>query len=173
MPGWSPEIANEFIALATAEARAFDQLQLQGLVYVAHGWRLALSGQPLTGDRPEAWDFGPMYRRLANALAGYGREEVTRAILESEAFDDSANPVRNEPARSDLDQSETDLISEIYQDYGDFESWQLSALTRKGDTPWKQIFADGSGRFRDIPHELIRAQFVKLLRQSEETREDR
>jgi uncharacterized phage-associated protein len=114
-----------------------------------------------------------MYRSLANALAGYGRDEVTRAILESEAFDDSANPVRNEPARSDLDQSETDLISEIYQDYGDFESWQLSALTRKGDTPWKQIFADGSGRFRDIPHELIRAQFVKLLRQSEETREDR
>jgi uncharacterized phage-associated protein len=72
MPAWSPEIANEFIRLAAADGRTFDQLQLHALVYIAHGWHLALNGEPLTGDRPEAWDFGPMYRRLADALAAYG-----------------------------------------------------------------------------------------------------
>jgi len=37
MVAWSPEIANEFIRLARAEARLLDQMQLQELVYIAHG----------------------------------------------------------------------------------------------------------------------------------------
>lgn len=167
MPAWSPEIANDFISLAAEEGRALDQLQLQGLVYIAHGWCLALLGQPLTGDRPEAWEFGPMYRRLADALVRYGRGPVIQEIPRPEALANMSPGSADGPARSDLEQSENDLIAEIYQNYGSFESWQLSALTRKGDTPWKQVFADGAGKFRDIPHDLIRAQFVELLRQSE------
>ena len=42
MPAWSPEIANRFIALASADGRALDQIQLQKLVYIAHGWFLAI-----------------------------------------------------------------------------------------------------------------------------------
>jgi uncharacterized phage-associated protein len=159
-----------FIRLAAADGRAFDQLQLQAFVYVAHGWCLALYDQPLTGDRPEAWEFGPMYRRLAAALAPYGRTRVTREILKSEAFE-GLRSAGSDPARSELDAFETELIADIYQNYATLESWQLSALTRKGDTPWKQVFGDGRGQFRDIPHDLIRAQFVELLRQSEESKE--
>lgn len=86
MPAWSPEIANDFIGMAKTVGRPLDQLQLQALVYIAHGWCLAFLDQPLTGDRPEAWEYGPVYRRLANALAGYGREAITRQILKAEAF---------------------------------------------------------------------------------------
>ena len=166
MPGWSPEIANEFIRLGAAEKRAFDQLQLQGLVYIAHGWCLASHAQPLTGDRPEAWEFGPAYRKLSDALARYGREPVTNEIMHYEGSKGVALNDADESARSDLDQLERELIREIYQEYGSFESWQLSEVTRKKDAPWKEIFANGAGKFRDIPHNLIRAQFVELLRQS-------
>lgn len=165
MPGWSPEIANEFIRLASADGRTLDQLQLQALVYIAHGWRLALSGQPLSGDRPEAMEFGPTYRRLSDVLARYGREKVTSEILVGEVFPE-ALPADRSPIRANLDHSETALIADIYHNYGALESWQLSALTRKGDTPWKRVFADGAGTGCDIPHEIIRAQFVELLRQS-------
>lgn len=171
MPAWSPEIANEFIRLAAAGGRALDQLQLQSLVYIAHGWCLALHGEPLTGDRPEAWDFGPMYQRLATALAPYGRGPVYREILKSEAFSDLKLGSASGTTSSELEQVEAELVEEIYQNYGAFESWQLSALTRKGSTPWKQVFADGAGRFRDIPHDLIRIQFAELLRQSEGSQE--
>jgi uncharacterized phage-associated protein len=161
MPAWSPEIANEFIRLATRDDRTLDQLQLQGLVYIAHGWCLAMYGEPLTGDRPEAREYGPMYTRLAAALEAYGQGPVP----------DEAPEARMSPQTgaisSSLEQVETDLIWKIYQTYGAFESWQLSALTRKGDTPWKRVFADGAGKSRDIPHGLIRTQFVELLRQSE------
>ena len=152
MPAWSPEIANEFIRLAAGDRRAFDQLQLQALIYIAHGWRLANTNEPLTGDRPEAWAFGPVYRRLADALAPYGEDLVHREI-----------DVR---FRSELDQSETDLIEEIYQTHGCFESWQLATLTSSDSAPWSVIFAGGSGEYRDIPHRLIRSHFVGLLDRS-------
>ena len=106
MPGWSPDIANEFIRRGLREGRAFDQMQLQKLVYIAHGWCLAFSGEPLTGDRPEAWDFGPVYRRLANALQSQGT--------------------------------------------------------------WAQVYGDGSGKLRDVPHQLIREQFVRYTEQTED-----
>jgi uncharacterized phage-associated protein len=161
MPAWSPEIASEFIRLTASHGRGLDQLQLQALVYIAHGWQLARSGEPLTGDRPEAWEFGPAYRRLADVLAPYGDQPIT---VETSPFSGTAS-------ESVLDQSEARLVQEIYQNYGAFESWQLSALTRKGNTPWKRIFADGAGKFRDIPHDLIRAQFVELLRLSDREQE--
>jgi uncharacterized phage-associated protein len=169
MPGWSHEIADEFIRLAVRDGRSLDQLQLQALVYIAHGWCLAMYGEPLTGDRPEAEEYGPIYRRLADALEGYGHDPVKEQILVKGA---SENPSfagdRDKAVGPTLDRMEAALIAQIYQTYAAFESWQLSGLTRKGNSPWKQIIESGAGKFNEIPHHLIRAQFVELLQQSEE-----
>jgi len=78
VPAWSIEIADHFIELAAADNRTFDQVQLQKLVYIAHGWGLALTGLPLTGDRPEAREFGPVYKRLADTLEMFGLDPVIR-----------------------------------------------------------------------------------------------
>ncbi len=166
MPGWSPEIANEFVLLSLERGRPLDQLQLQALVYIAHGWCLATQGQPLTGDRPEASPFGPVYARLATALSAYGRAKILRLIRRGEAFGEDT-PGTDCPARSDLDGVEVELIKTVDHNYGAFESWQLSALTRKGDTPWAQIFRASGGSRRDIPHNLIKAQFVEILRHAD------
>jgi uncharacterized phage-associated protein len=72
MPAWSTVIA-AIIARHHQEAGLpIQQGRLQRLVYVAHGRCLAASGQPLTGDRPEAWPYGPVYRRLSGVLAPFG-----------------------------------------------------------------------------------------------------
>ncbi len=162
MPGWSPEIANEFIRRGLHEGRAFDQMQLQKLVYIAHGWCLAFSEQPLTGDRPEAWEFGPVYRRLADALQAYGTEHVAHAIP---AANTRVSPA--DFARADLDSFEMDVILMVYEDYSAFSAGRLSALTQSAGSPWEQVYANGYGKLRDVPHQLIRDQFVRYAEEAE------
>ncbi len=45
----STEIANEFLKMNGAMGR-LTQMHLQKLVYIAHGWKLALVGEPLADD---------------------------------------------------------------------------------------------------------------------------
>jgi len=166
MPSWSPEIANEFISIAAGGGRSLSQMQLQKLVYIAHGWCLAYSEQPLTGDRPEAWAFGPVYRRLSDALARYGADGVTREISVGEMQFDQSIGDPDLPAKADLNSFEMDTIVMVYEDYGALDASRLSSLTQRPGTPWARVFADGAGKFRDIPHSLIRSQFVELARES-------
>ena len=163
MPAWSTVIAEEFVRLARASGSALGQIELQKLTYIAHGWNLATSGTPLTGDRPEAWEFGPVYRRLADALSPFGLDPINLPIaegLETADLDDY---------QTDLDHSELDVISRIYHAYGRFSRSQLSNLTRRGDTPWKEVYDGGAGKFREIPHSLIRAQFVQIATEQSRT----
>lgn len=159
VPAWSPEIANELIALAAGAGRAFDQMQLQELVYIAHGWCLALTGEPLTGDRPEALAHGPDYRRLSGALARWGVEPVTVAIQTA-----GTNGTRMDAThvRAELLPSEYAILSKVFAEYGNLQTAQLASLTRASGTPWEQVYAGGAGNGRDIPHKLIGDQFAQF-----------
>lgn len=161
MPAWSPEIASELIKLASADGRAFDQMKLQDLVYIAHGWCLAITGEPLTGDRPEAFEHGPEYRRLADALARWGVEPVTSHALVEQAGDYSKSDATLS-AVIELDAREHAILEKVYTDYGRLRTSQLATITRGKGTPWDRVFADGAGKRRDIPHQLIRAQFATI-----------
>lgn len=155
MPDWSPQIANEFIRLAGQDGRAFDQGQLQTLVYIAHGWCLAITGEPLTGDRPEAWEHGPVYRRLADALVSCGLDAVP-----------VQSPDQSEKRFcSDLELKERALIVRVYKEYGELDASTLATLTRRGEAPWKRVYEGGAGKNKDISHQLVKDQFRQLAQQ--------
>jgi uncharacterized phage-associated protein len=162
MPAWSPEIANEFIRLANGDNLSLTHMQLQKLVYIANGWNLAINGEALTYDEPKAWDFGPVYSELWNALRQYGRSPVARLIRNREyipgAFDDEPDA----DATRELSDAERAVIKRVYRDYGKFPAFQLSALTHREGTPWTQIYKNGEGKFDEIPNGLIREHFVEL-----------
>lgn len=162
MPHWSAAIANEFIRLGEELQTKFTQMQLQKLVYIAHGWNLAINGDRLTYDDPQAWDYGPVYRDLRGALKQYGSLPVTREILNCESdigiFDD--NP--KEPFRAVLSDAEIQVIRRVAKDYGHFHAFKLSALTHEPNTPWSKVYRGGTGRYEEIPPELIREHFVEL-----------
>jgi uncharacterized phage-associated protein len=161
VPAWSPEIANDLIAMARSEGKAFDQMHLQELVYIAHGWCLVITGEPLTGDRPEALEHGPEYRRLADALARWGVQPVTSEIeLPHQHLNRSETDATF--AANELLAVEREILGRIYSEYGDLQTRQLALLTRSRGTPWDHVFASGAGKGRDIPHQLIRAQFEEV-----------
>lgn len=163
MAAWSAEIANEFIRRAAEEGRALTQMQLQKLVYIAHGWNLAINGEKLTHDDPQAWDYGPVYRDLWEALKAYGRRPVTREIRKGEYLPEMLDDqIAALPARAQLDDDERAIIDSVYRNYGSFHAFKLSALTHEPDTPWTHVYADGDGRFRKITSDQIRQYFLDL-----------
>ena len=165
MPVWSSEVANEFIELAAADGRAFTQMHLQELVYIAHGWCLALTGQPLTGDRPEAREHGPEYRRLADALARHGISPVTSPIKPTNLATNLSKSDSYEVDANDFEPNEIAIMVQVYAEYGRRSIPELAALTRADNTPWARVYADGTGDGRDIPHSMIRDQFAEIADQ--------
>ncbi|MFQ5632018.1 MAG: Panacea domain-containing protein, partial [bacterium] len=52
-------IANYFIDFARKDGVAISPMKLQKLVYFAHGYYLAITGQPLIEEEIQAWRYGP------------------------------------------------------------------------------------------------------------------
>jgi uncharacterized phage-associated protein len=162
MPDWSPAIANEFIRLAKADNAALTQMQLQKLVYIAHGWNLAINGSALTFDNPEAWDYGPVYKELRGALREYGRAPVKREIKNSDFAIGMFEENLEEEAKANLSEGERQVIYRVYRDYGKYHAFKLSALTHEPGTPWSKVYDDGVGKTQEIPANMIRDHFIEL-----------
>lgn len=162
MPDWSSAIANEFIRIGDRSNTRFTQMQLQKLVYIAHGWNLAINGERLTHDDPEAWIYGPVYRDIRKALRQYGSLPVTREILIGETRIGDFSDTPDEPTRAQLTDPERNVIERVARDYGHYHAFKLSALTHEPGTPWSRVYANGTGRYDEIPPEMIRDHFVRL-----------
>ncbi|WMS42529.1 DUF4065 domain-containing protein [Acuticoccus sp. MNP-M23] len=137
MPHDSAAIANEFLRLANAEGNGLTQMQLQKLVYIAHGWSLALLGTPLVNDRIEAWDYGPVIPSLRAELRSYGRSAVSEPIRKR------GLGWAPKTVSSNLSDDEVALIQRVYQSYGHMSGETLSRITHKRETPWSNAFSRG------------------------------
>jgi uncharacterized phage-associated protein len=140
-------------------------MRLQKLVYIAHGWCLAITGEPLTGDRPEAWDFGPMYRRLADALETCGQCAVTGTLPVEWSIEATGSEIDETSIWSELNTIERNVLTSVLLNYGAYSSSQLSVITRGEGAPWTGVYRRGEGRFREISHSMIRDQFVRFAQQ--------
>lgn len=158
----STAIANEFLRLAGPGG--LTQMQLQKLIYFAHGWSLALRGEPLTSDDVEAWAYGPVYRDLYDHTKYFGKQAITRPITPD---DDSASRFftrtseKTEPYKAELSPAERELIGAVWKRYGKLGGTRLSALTHQANTPWFK-----TGRNETIDSDLIKAHYEELANQA-------
>lgn len=151
-------IANEFIRRAQG-ARPLTHMQVQKLVYLAHGWNLGAYSRGLIEDDVEAWEFGPVIRRLYDALRGYGRGPVTRLIRWGD--DTPFKSDDYEEAYAQLTAEENEIVNLVWEKYGSFPAFKLSALTHEPGTPWSNAF--NQGRNRVIKTDSIRNYFAEKL----------
>ena len=161
MPYSSLAIANEFIGRALASTGdGLTQMQVQKLVYLAHGWNLGAYDEALIEDQVEAWKFGPVIHNLYSALSRYGNQPIDHQINwgEDTVLLDSDD---DGPAQEDLAEWETAVIDMVWDIYGDYPAWKLSALTHQNGTPWSRTYQDGLKRV--IPNKVIAGHFQELL----------
>ena len=145
-------VANEFLRIAAQSGGRLTNMQLQKLVYIAHGYTLAILHKPLVWQSAEAWRYGPVIKDLYHSLREYGAGIVTQPIPIL-----SASPIP-EPHR--------DIIATVYDAYSRFTGPQLSTMTHKADTPWARVYSPN----RDsviIPDPLIEEYYIQLLNERE------
>ena len=154
MPVWSTEAANELISLS--KERPLTHMHIQKLVYISHGWTLAISDRTLTIEDPEAWAFGPVYRLIWDNLRFAGPYPVTKKIPDADIVPYPGATLRG------WNEEDRQMVGMVYQAYKHLEAFQLSALTHRKGTPWRKLYRDGDGQDQYIPSSMIKKHFQEL-----------
>lgn len=146
------DIAAYFLERAREEKKTLTPMQIQKLVYFAHGWHLAIEGMPLLDEQVEAWQYGPVIPSLYHEFKHCG-----------------ARPIEYIPIRQfDPADGLKSILDRVWEVYGGFTGSQLSAMTHKQGSPWFQVVRE---QYRDkhipmgtdIPREKIEMHFTRLV----------
>lgn len=135
--GYPPlSVANYFIGLAHAEHKRISFPQLQCMMYLAHGWHLALTGRPLVSEPfyvyRNCWFRGPILGAIYVEFNRYGAIGGIPAQIPGYSLyqaDDKSYAKR--------------IMSRIWKLYGDRPGFALIPITRTEGTPWDRISAKG------------------------------
>ncbi len=144
-------VANFFIKKAADSGDPITPMKLLKLVYIAHGWHLALTGEPLIDEDVEAWKYGPVIPSLYRRYRDYGNSPIGADGVSG--YVGFSNELRIAP-----------FLERIWEVYKDYTAIQLSSMTHTSDTPWYHIWHGKGGRHylgANIPNDLIRTHYAK------------
>lgn len=157
-------IANYFLDLAARDGVPVDPLKIQKLVYIAHGWHLAITGGPLIYQTVMAWKYGPVIRDLYRAFREYGGRAIDGRATEPPDWEHTTEP---RPYSAELSPESQAVLDRTWQVYGRNTGVELSSLTHDFGTPWDQVAGKlRPSEIRDvmIPDGMIQKHYLQLAR---------
>lgn len=158
-------VANFFIQKGLDTGEEVSPMKLLKLVYIAHGWHLALKGEPLISEGAQAWKFGPVIPDLYHRLKHYGMRPITE--LESEFVDGELVIPRV------TNEADKRFLEAVWRAYSRYSAIELSNLTHQADTPWSEVWDIHGGRVKKgaiIPNDLIRQHYTEKLNANRQAR---
>jgi uncharacterized phage-associated protein len=129
-------IANAIFDVGAERGLTFSHLQIQKLVYLAHGYHLRTTKKSLLTEQLEAWDLGPVSRTLYDALKTLGDEKMLKRI-------DRFDPIkrRSEPIRDIDDLAAKKAVRKVVDIYGQWSAFDLVELTHSFGSPWQRTMS--------------------------------
>jgi uncharacterized phage-associated protein len=147
-------IANEFIAKSAGDG--VSHMKLQKLTYFSYGWWLAYNDDTIINEEPQVWQHGPVFKSLYHALSRHGWRDIT--TVQNDNFTTAA-------PRVDEGCQVQNLVTWVWDRYGEFDGDYLSDITHKKGTPWETTAADFGYRVpknTPISSARIQAHFKEL-----------
>ncbi|GAB5466825.1 MAG: hypothetical protein Kapaf2KO_22610 [Candidatus Kapaibacteriales bacterium] len=144
-------VANYFIGKALDSGESLSVTKVLKLVYIAHGWHLAIYNSPLIQDEIQAWKYGPVIPAL---YAKIKYKADFTSIIEVDG-------TPNLPFPEDYD-----FLGRIWEVYSKFTAGQLSTATHLVDTPWDQVWNKDDGKSKRealISNDLIKEHYKAKL----------
>ncbi len=136
-------------------------LQVIKLVYISHGYTLALVDKPLIGDRIEAWKYGPVVPVLYHALKHYGRNCISQLYYSGTGLADEGIKDCEDYLDEAIASKDRTVVDRVMEVYGSFTSSQLSNLTHEKGTPWAKCYVKGQ-LFTEIPNYIIKEHYTEI-----------
>ncbi|MEB3245527.1 MAG: type II toxin-antitoxin system antitoxin SocA domain-containing protein [Vampirovibrionales bacterium] len=162
MPHKASAVANFFLLKARQEAMPITQLKLMKLVYIAHGWHLALLGTPLLNEPIEAWRHGPVIPSLYHEFKHFGKTPIDTLATEYDFFEDES------PQTPLLENTTTEfkdtlwVLEKVWGVYKKFPATVLRKITHEDEPSWQQAY-QGDYVNAVIENDSIHAHFKQLL----------
>lgn len=158
-------VANAVLQIAETSGASLSPLKLQKLVYIAHGWHLAIKDAPLVNDEfAEAWQYGPVFPSLYHEFKKFGKGSIKDRATDFSVSDGPEFDV--EVVEPEIDRSDDftwSLLNRIWETYGKHNGLTLSDLTHQSGTPWQITWSKSDGRKNaDIKNEIIQSHYKEL-----------
>lgn len=144
-------VANQFIQRAIDAGKPTTPLQVQKLVFLAHGWMLGLHDRPLIDEDLEVWRYGPVIASIYHCLSHYRKNPVLEPIR---LHEDDDQP---------FDAAETNMIDDVFKLYGGYTGVQLSSLTHVEGSPYRQAKRRG---LIYIPENIIKSYYKQQVKEA-------
>ena len=87
-------VANHFLDLAERDGTTLNPMKIQKLVYIAHGWHLAIMEKPLIHESVEAWTYGPVIPDLYHEFKRWGNEGIRKRAAEVRISSGAGEPLQ-------------------------------------------------------------------------------
>lgn len=138
------DVAKFFLTLSEPdEGDLISNLKLQKLCYYAQGFHLAMHGKLLFPERIEAWEHGPVVPPLYHEYKQHGSGGI---------------PVPVDFDVSSVTKEEQELLTDVWNAYGQFSAWKLRNMTHE-EAPWANTPLG-----QVIPPQVLREFFTTLLK---------
>ncbi|GGG15285.1 hypothetical protein GCM10011344_14850 [Dokdonia pacifica] len=126
------DISNYFIKKYSSIG-ALTPMKLIKLTYISYAWYMTLfKGKKfLLAEKPQAWEYGPVFPSLYSELRHYGKIGITRPI----------KPLLKKTVA--ISQDDSIFLDRMWSMYGEFGGIYLSAITHTTDSPWDRAYKKG------------------------------
>lgn len=148
------DVAYRMLQIAKLDGKELSNLQLQKLIYIAHGYLLGWLGRPLIRDTVQAWRYGPVLHEVYKQFKDNGRNKVSMEGVENIQFSEPFSDQENE------------CLEGVLRLYGDDDPEALINITHQENTPWDEIWNVQGGKyelFAEIPDDLIKNHYRKVV----------
>lgn len=147
------QLSREIVLRASRMGIAVSNLALQKLAYFAHGWHLALTGQPLldTNYNFEAWRYGPVVPASYHAFKWYSSNPIPPGHIRNFELTELAD-----------DSQQAKIIDQVLRVYGPLEATKLVELSHAVNGPWHEEYSSDSPN-RIISNQKIQQYFSSMV----------
>jgi uncharacterized phage-associated protein len=142
--------SNEILKAARENSKSLTPLQLIKLLYMAHGFSLAIYDRPLITEPIQAWKHGPVVKSLYRKVKEHGKNKIVGPLSRNPVFDAS---------EQEVDPQDSQLINALVRTWGGLSGIALSNWTHLPGSPWYQTYLPNVADIV-IPNDLI-AQYFK------------